>query len=166
MPNATSLIRTGFGFDSHLFSDRGTLVLGGHMFPGTPALKGHSDGDALLHAVIDSILGAAVLGDIGDMFPDSSKKLKGISSVKLLQQALKKVLASGWAPAHIDVTVLADKPRLTPVKSKLRAGLAKNLKLPIHAVSLKAKTQEGLAWFHQPGGIAVWSVATLTRVEI
>lgn len=163
MPMASSLTRTGFGFDSHLFSDRGTLVLGGVKFSGTPTLRGHSDGDALLHAVIDALLGAAVLGDIGDMFPDSAKKLKGISSLKLLQQALQKVHGAGWAPEHVDVTVLANQPRLTPAKLKLKATLAKALGLKMEAVSIKAKTQEGLTWFESPGGIAVWAVATLSR---
>jgi 2-C-methyl-D-erythritol 2,4-cyclodiphosphate synthase len=163
MPIASSITRTGFGFDSHLFSDRGTLVLGGLKFPGTPALRGHSDGDALLHAVIDALLGAAVLGDIGDMFPDNAKKLKGISSLKLLQQALQKIHGAGWAPEHVDVTVVANQPRLTPVKLKLKATLGKVLGLKMDCVSIKAKTQEGLTWFQSPGGIAVWAAATLSR---
>jgi 2-C-methyl-D-erythritol 2,4-cyclodiphosphate synthase len=154
-------IRTGFGFDSHLFSSRGVLALGGVPFRGTPALTGHSDGDALLHAVIDALLGAACLGDIGDMFPDTSKKLKGVSSRKLLQLALRRVRDAGFSPEHVDVTVLADTPRLGAAKMKMKRALANDLKLPPSAVNVKAKTQEGLALFRAPGGIAVWAVATI-----
>lgn len=153
--------RTGFGFDSHVFGDTGTLVLGGVKFPGTPTLHGHSDGDALLHAVIDALLGAASLGDIGDMFPDTSKKSRGISSKILFEKALARVRAAGWSPAHVDVTILADTPRLGPSKLKLKKSLARALKLKPTAVSVKAKTQEGLHWFKNSGGIAVWAVATL-----
>ena len=153
--------RTGFGFDSHLFSTRGTLALGGLKFPGIPALRGHSDGDAVLHALIDSLLGAAALGDIGDMFPDTAKKWKGANSGKMVTAALKRVRSSGWAPVHVDVTVLANKPRLSSVKSKMKSKIAKLLGLPPSAVSVKAKTQEGLSLFKFPGGIAVWTVATL-----
>lgn len=153
--------RTGFGFDSHVFAGTGTLVLGGLRFPGTPSLRGHSDGDVLLHAVIDALLGAACLGDIGDMFPDSSKRFKGASSKIFLQKALGRVHASGWIPVHVDVTILADTPRLEPVKRKLRTILAKILKLKPASISIKAKTQEGLRLFAPPGGIAVWAIATL-----
>ncbi len=157
-------IRTGFGFDSHLFSRRGTLALGGLPFKGTPALAGHSDGDAVLHAVIDALLGAAALGDIGDMFPDSSKKIKGISSRVLLQRALLRVRAAGFLPEHVDVTVVANKPRLGSLKLKMKNSLARDLKLPASSVNVKAKTQEGLTWFDSPGGIAVWAVATLASL--
>ncbi len=157
------MIRTGFGFDSHLFAEDGALMLGALKFPGTPALRGHSDGDAVLHAVIDAILGAAALGDIGDMYPDTSKKLKGISSEKLLKGALVKVRKAGWKPAHVDATILADQPRLGPVKVKMKNKLAKLLGIKPTAVSIKAKTQEGLTLFRAPGGIAVWAVATLSN---
>jgi 2-C-methyl-D-erythritol 2,4-cyclodiphosphate synthase len=153
--------RTGFGFDSHLFGETGTLILGGVKFPKTPALRGHSDGDAVLHAVIDALLGAAALGDIGDLFPDTAKKFKGADSRRLLETALKKVRHAGWMPAHVDITVLADSPRLGSSKQKMKSGIARSLGLKPAAVSIKAKTQEGLKLFIHPGGIAVWAIATL-----
>jgi 2-C-methyl-D-erythritol 2,4-cyclodiphosphate synthase len=161
MPSSRPLMRTGFGFDSHLFSEQGTLALGGLKFPGTPALAGHSDGDALLHAVIDALLGAAALGDIGDMFPDTSKKTKGIASEKMLKAVMARLQKAAFAPVHVDVTVLANIPRLTPVKSKMRNKLAALLGIKPSAVSIKGKTQEGLSIFKSPGGIAVWAVATV-----
>ncbi|MCG3206207.1 MAG: 2-C-methyl-D-erythritol 2,4-cyclodiphosphate synthase [Elusimicrobia bacterium] len=166
MPLALPITRTGLGFDSHLFSNTGTLVLGGLKFSGVPQLRGHSDGDALLHAVIDALLGAACLGDIGDFFPDTSQKLRGISSGLLLKRVLKKIKQKGWIPAHVDVTVLANQPRLTPVKSKMKMKLALVLGVTKDAVSIKAKTQEGLTWFESPGGIAVWAVATVVRKKV
>lgn len=155
------MTRTGFGFDSHAFGSAGTLVLGGIKFAGTPRLHGHSDGDALLHAVIDALLGAACLGDIGDMYSDKSKKLKGIASTKLLAGVLARVRKAGWNPSHVDVTVLADRPRLGTSKKKIKTALARALKISPSAVNIKAKTQEGLQLFDERGGIAVWAVASL-----
>ena len=161
MKKRSTVYRTGFGFDSHAFDRKGSLMLGGVRFDGVPRLKGHSDGDALLHAVIDALLGAAALGDIGDMFPDTSKKLKSISSEKMLRAAMTRLRKSSWSPTHVDVTVLANEPRLAPVKIKMKTKLAKLLGLKAEAVSIKAKTQEGLTLFQSPGGIAVWVVATI-----
>jgi 2-C-methyl-D-erythritol 4-phosphate cytidylyltransferase/2-C-methyl-D-erythritol 2,4-cyclodiphosphate synthase len=157
----TSFPRTGFGFDSHSFSAAGTLVLGGLSFAGTPALKGHSDGDALLHAVIDALLGAAVLGDIGELFPDTDARFKGADSRRLLAAAMERVRDAGFVPAHVDVTVVAEHPRLAPRKAELRAALAGLLGLPTDRVSVKGKTPEGLTLFAPPGGVAVWAVATV-----
>src|SRR5688572_10557663 len=98
--------RSGIGFDSHAFSSEGTLMLGGIAFPGTPALKGHSDGDALLHAVIDALLGACALGDIGMLFPDTDPAIKGMSSASMLSAALKKIRGAGFAPVNVDVVVV------------------------------------------------------------
>jgi 2-C-methyl-D-erythritol 2,4-cyclodiphosphate synthase len=153
----------GLGFDSHAFGAGGTLVLGGVRFPGVPALAGHSDGDALLHAVIDALLGGASAGDIGEFFPDTSHKWKGASSLKMLNLVLKKTSRDGFHVEHLDVTVVANKPRLTPAKAQLRTRIAKALGLRLASVNLKAKTQEGLSWFPSPGGIAVWAVATLSK---
>ena len=151
----------GFGFDSHAFSSQGTLVFGGLRFPGVPALAGHSDGDALLHALIDALLGAAGLGDIGELFPDSNKKIKGISSLIMLKQVMKKIKQAGFAPYHIDITVVAQKPRLSSVKKKLSQLISKVLSVSITHVNIKGKTPEGLTWFVPQGGIAVWAVATV-----
>ncbi|MCB4756038.1 MAG: 2-C-methyl-D-erythritol 2,4-cyclodiphosphate synthase [Elusimicrobia bacterium] len=153
--------RIGFGFDAHEFGDRGSLVLGGLRFKGLPALAGHSDGDALLHALIDALLGAAGLGDIGDFFPDTAKRYKGISSLKLLKRVLDRVLRKGFKPGQVDVTVMADRPRLTPVKKRMRALLARHLKIPVDLISIKAKTSEGTRLVSLRGGVAVWALATL-----
>jgi len=155
--------QVGFGFDSHVFARTGTCKLGGISLRGAPSLKGHSDGDALLHALIDSLCGAAGLGDIGDWFPDTDKKNKGISSRVMLGQIYKKVLKKGLRPVHVDLTVLADKPKISPSKGKIQSALSGMLKIPRSAVNIKAKSQEGLCFFRSPGGIAVWSVVTLSQ---
>src|ERR1044071_7822000 len=154
---------TGCGFDSHTFARAGTLVLGGRKFPGVPALKGHSDGDALLHALTDALLGAATLGDIGQLFPDSDASLKEISSRVMLREALGRVKKKGFAPVHVDLTFLGDRPRLSSVGKEIRQMLANLLHLSLEDVSLKAKTPEGLHLFKSPGGVAVWAVATVKR---
>lgn len=152
---------TGFGFDSHSFGKGGVLVLGGIKCPGVPGLKGHSDGDALLHAVIDAFLGAASLGDIGELFPDTSEAFKGIASSKLLKQVVQKTKKAGFAPLHIDITVVAERPRLAPLKGAMRSSMARLTGLPVERINIKAKTPEGLCLFKDPGGILVWAVATL-----
>lgn len=161
MKKKLKIPQTGFGFDSHAFSKSGSLMLGGLKFPDIPALAGHSDGDAVLHALIDALLGACALGDIGELFPDSDKKLKGIASLLLLKTALKKIKEKGFVPQHVDITIVADKPRLSPVKQKMKALLSKALGLSANHVNVKAKTPEGLTWFVPQGGIAVWAVATV-----
>ena len=154
--------RVGFGFDSHAYSTAGTLVLGGISFKGVPALKGHSDGDAVVHAVIDALLGAAGLGDIGDLFPDTSKKFRGIDSLKLLKVVHQKVSKKNFRIQHIDVVVVADRPRLAPVKMKMREKLSRLLSLSLSSINIKAKTPEGLCLFQKSGGVATWAIATLS----
>lgn len=156
----------GLGFDSHAFGDTGVLKLGGITFAGIPALRGHSDGDALLHAVIDAVLGGASAGDIGEFFPDTSHAWKGASSLRMLKLALDKTHSRGRKVAHLDITVVANAPRMGPHKMKIRKKISKATGLPIEAVNLKAKTQEGLAWFRAPGGIAVWAIATMVPMGI
>jgi 2-C-methyl-D-erythritol 2,4-cyclodiphosphate synthase len=153
---------TGIGFDSHAFGSEGTLKLGGIEFPGTPALTGHSDGDALIHAVIDALLGAACMGDIGEHFPDTSPEWKGAASGLMLQAVAAKLRATGVRPAHVDVTIVADRPRLSAVRDQMRTSLSRLLIISPESVSVKAKTQEGLSWFGATGGVAVWAVATVT----
>lgn len=158
------MAQVGFGFDSHLFSRSGVLVLGGVRFAACPALKGHSDGDALLHAVVDALLGAGSLGDIGRLFPDSDKTNKGLDSRVMVKKAVALLKSKRWRPAHVDVTVLADRPRLSAAGARIKLELGRLLGLPTAQVSVKAKTQEGLNLFKKPGGIAVWAVATVRRV--
>ncbi len=155
--------RTGIGFDAHDFSSGGTLILGGVNFRGYPRLRGHSDGDALLHAIIDALLGAAGLGDIGEMFPDTKKSIKGISSRVMLKKALAKVKAAKLSIVHVDTIVVADTPKITPVKKKIRARIAADLGISPRSVNIKAKTSEGTRLLSDNGGIAAWAVATLTH---
>jgi 2-C-methyl-D-erythritol 2,4-cyclodiphosphate synthase len=154
--------KTGMGFDSHLFGSTGLLKLGGVTVPNFPKLMGHSDGDAVLHAIIDALLGASGLGDIGEWFPDTSSKWKGASSLKMLQDVIIKIKKSGYVPLHIDVTILADQPKITPLKIKIRSTVAKALQLSAASINIKAKTQEGLTLFGNKKGIAVWAIATVT----
>ena len=156
---------TGIGFDSHAFSKKGTLVLGGLRFPGTPALAGHSDGDAMLHAIIDALLGAASMGDIGTLFPDTAVEYKGISSRILVRETLKKVKSKGYEPIHIDVTIVAERPKLAPVREELKQFLARIVKLPLSSLNVKGKRPEGLTWFGPKGGVAVWAVATVRKTK-
>jgi 2-C-methyl-D-erythritol 2,4-cyclodiphosphate synthase len=117
----------------------------------------------LLHAVVDALLGAACLGDIGEYFPDTTKKFKGAVSSLFAVQTLAALKSKKWAPVHVDVTVVANQPRLAPHKQKIRTQLARLLKMPAASVNIKAKTQEGLTWFVPTGGIAVWAVATIAK---
>jgi 2-C-methyl-D-erythritol 2,4-cyclodiphosphate synthase len=155
------MTRTGVGFDAHDFSDSGTLRLGGVEFSGVPALKGHSDGDALLHAVTDALLGAGALGDIGELFPDTDPKIKGISSVVMLQKALEKLTTAGWRPVFVDTIVVADRPKITPVKANLKKSVAAALGLKPEQVNVKAKTSEGTRLLSEKGGIAAWAAVTV-----
>jgi 2-C-methyl-D-erythritol 2,4-cyclodiphosphate synthase len=162
--NSTCGCRTGFGFDAHDYSLGGTLALGGVNFPGHPQLRGHSDGDALLHAVIDALLGASGLGDIGELFPDTKKSIKGISSRVMLKNVVKKIRSKGFAIKHIDTVVVAAKPKLTPMKKKMRMRIASDVGVSVEAVNIKAKTPEGTRLLSEAGGIAAWAVATLNHV--
>lgn len=153
--------RIGFGFDAHDFSDRGKLRIGGVLVAELPALKGHSDGDALLHAVTDALLGAAALGDIGDMFPDTEKSIEGISSVVMLQAAVRRVMKAGYRIGNIDTTVVAARPRIGPLREKIRRSIARAARVSLADVGVKAKSPEGTRFLSEHGGIAAWAVATL-----
>jgi len=160
MKSTTLCHRVGFGFDSHLYSDRGSLVLGGVRFKNLPSLAGHSDGDALLHAVIDALLGGAGLADIGTFFPDTAKRTKGISSGIMLKQVIRKIYRRGLEPAQLDVTILAKQPKIAVARTKLQSSLSRLLGVPIDRIGLKGKTPEGLNFFSAPG-VAVWVIVTL-----
>jgi 2-C-methyl-D-erythritol 2,4-cyclodiphosphate synthase len=158
-----SSVQVGIGFDSHPFSKERPLILGGVVIPDVAGLSGHSDADVLTHAVIDALLGAAGLGDIGDHFPDSDPRYKGISSLKLLARVKKLLVGAGFEPVHIDSTVLADHPPLGPYKAQIRDHLAKSLGVSSSAVNLKAKTTQGLGGLGSQLGMVAWALATVTR---
>jgi 2-C-methyl-D-erythritol 2,4-cyclodiphosphate synthase len=154
------MTRVGIGYDSHRFMKGRRLVLGGVEIPHARGLDGHSDADAVLHAVIDALLGAAGLGDIGAHFPDSDPRYKGADSLKLLGHA-RKLLGPRRRPVNVDVTVLAEEPKLGPYKNRMRAKIARVLGVPVEAVGVKAKTNERMGFVGRREGVAVMAVAAL-----
>jgi 2-C-methyl-D-erythritol 2,4-cyclodiphosphate synthase len=154
-------MRIGTGYDVHPFDDGRPLVLGGAVFAGEAGLAGHSDGDALTHAVIDALLGAAALGDIGNHFPSSNERLRGADSIELLKQVVKLVAAAGCRIVNVDTTVIAQKPRVTPHVPEMRRRLALALGIDVGAVSVKATTTDGIGAIGQGEGIAVQAIALL-----
>ena len=134
--------RVGFGYDSHVFEAGRKLVLGGVEIPGHDGLKAHSDGDVMIHAIIDALFGAAALGDIGSHFPDTDDKWKGADSAKLLAAAVAELHARGWAVGNIDVTAICERPRLRPHVEAIRVRLSSLLGIPVEAISVKGKTNE------------------------
>lgn len=155
--------RIGHGYDVHrLVSDR-PLVLGGVEIPYEKGLLGHSDADVLAHAVADALLGAAALGDIGGMFPDTDPQYKGADSLKLLSLVAAAVRDAGYALCNIDATVLAQAPKLKPYISQMRERLAVACEIEVDAVSVKATTEEGLGFTGNGDGIAAHAVCLIER---
>ena len=154
-------MRAGVGFDSHRFDETRPLVLGGVCIPDAPGLKGHSDGDAVAHAVTDAVLGAAGLGDIGAMFPDTDPAHEGADSIGLLAAAVRRLRARGFRVGNVDVTVIAEQPRIGPHAAAMRERLAGALDVRPSHVSIKGKSNEGLGWIGRGEGLAVMAVATV-----
>ncbi len=153
--------RTGIGYDSHRFVEGRPLILGGQTIPHTHGLAGHSDADAVAHALTDAILGAAAAGDIGSHFPDTDPRWKGADSLALLRSACEIVGARGCRVTQVDVTVIMERPRLGPHIPAMRSALAAALGIAVEAVSVKAKTNEGMGFIGRGEGIATMAVATL-----
>ena len=157
-------MRIGYGYDSHRFESGRRLVLGGVEFPGETGLKGHSDADVLIHAIIDAVLGAAALGDIGSHFPDSDPKWKGADSAELLAQVMEEIRAAGYEVGNIDATVICERPKLRPKVDEIRARLSHLLALPLTRLSIKGKTNEKMDDVGAGLGIEVHAVALLEEV--
>ncbi len=136
--------RVGIGYDIHRLVPDRTLILAGVEVESDVGLSGHSDGDVVLHAVTDALLGAAAQPDIGELFPDTDPAYEGIDSAKLLVRALERVRKAGYRPCNVDVIVHAERPKLSPYKATMASSIAEILGLPVTAVSVKAKTAEGL----------------------
>ena len=153
--------RIGFGFDSHRFDAARKLKLGGVTIPDCPGLHGHSDADVLLHAVIDSMLGAAAMGDIGSHFPDADPTWKDADSADLLSRVRREVEEAGWTIGNIDATILAQKPKLAPHIDEMRVNMAKAMNTDPSRVSVKATTEEGLGFTGAEQGIAAQAVCLL-----
>jgi len=163
MVTAQSPARVGHGYDTHRLGGENPLVLGGVTLAPSGGLIGHSDGDALLHAVCDALLGAAALGDIGKHFPPSDPKFKGCDSRGLLKTVRELIDARGFIPLQVDVTVLAERPKIAPHADTIRANIAADLGIGIDDVSVKATTNEGMGHIGRGEGIAVHAVATIHR---
>lgn len=158
-------MRVGIGYDIHPFDPGRPLVLGGVKMQGAWGLRGHSDADAVLHALTDALLGAAALGDMGDHFPDDDPRWAGAPSAVMLAEVLTKVRAKGLEPGNVDVTVVAERPRLAPHRTAMRERMANLLGLPVEAVSVKATTHEGLGALGRAEGIAALAIVSLREVE-
>jgi 2-C-methyl-D-erythritol 2,4-cyclodiphosphate synthase len=153
--------RVGFGFDLHPLVAGRPLVLGGVTIPSPVGLGGHSDADVLSHAVGEALLGALALGDLGRHFPDTDARYAGISSLVLLREVMALVAARGGALVNVDATVLAQVPRLAPLLPEMATRLADTLGIPVDAVSVKAKSPEGLGLLGRKEGIAAMAVASV-----
>jgi 2-C-methyl-D-erythritol 2,4-cyclodiphosphate synthase len=160
-------MRIGHGIDVHAFSEgvrdgeAASVRLGGVDVPFERALEGHSDGDALLHAIVDALLGAAALGDIGGMFPSSDERWRGADSLELLRLGADRVREAGFAVGNVDATVVAQAPRITPYASKMREAVAAALNIDISRVSVKATTSDGLGFTGRGEGIAAFATVLL-----
>lgn len=158
-------MRVGFGYDVHRLVAERPLILGGVTIPYEKGLLGHSDADVVVHAVIDALFGAAGLGDIGRHFPDTDPNYKGISSITLLEQTRAKLEERFYFIENIDVTILAQQPKLVPYMQQMQKNLAQALQLEEMQVNVKATTEEGLGFTGRSEGIAAHAVCLLTTVE-
>ena len=156
-------MRIGFGYDSHRFEEGRRLVLGGVEFPGETGLAGHSDADALIHAIIDALFGAAALGDIGSHFPDTDPKWKDADSARLLEAAVREIESAGYRIGHIDATVICERPKLRQKIDAIRNRLASIIGIDASRVSVKGKTNERMDDIGAGVGIAVHAVALLEQ---
>jgi 2-C-methyl-D-erythritol 2,4-cyclodiphosphate synthase len=156
--------RVGQGFDVHAFAEGRKLILGGVDIPHARGLQGHSDADALLHAITDAILGAAGLGDIGRLYPDSDPAFAGADSRVLLRGALAAVKQAGWRVINVDATIIAQEPKISPHAAAMRANIAADLEVAPERVNIKGKTTEHLGFVGRAEGIATEAVAMLGRI--
>ena len=157
-------MRIGHGYDVHRFAPERDLVLGGVTIPCELGLLGHSDADVLLHAVMDALLGAAALRDIGFHFPDTDMRYKGISSMKLLACVAEKIASAGYRVGNIDVTVIAQAPKLKPHIPQMMENIATTLGVAVGRVNVKATTEEGLGFTGNMQGIACHAVCLLEEI--
>ena len=156
-------MRVGLGYDLHPFAEGRRLVLGGVDVPHPRGLSGHSDADVLAHAVVDAVLGAAALGDIGQHFPDSDPRFHGVSSLELLARSMRVVSEAGWRLVNVDAVVTAEEPRLQPHLARMAERLASCLGVESSQVGVKATSPEGMGALGRREGIAAQAVALLER---
>jgi len=157
-------LRIGQGYDVHRLEEGYRLILGGVEIPYEKGLKGHSDADVLVHAIMDALLGAAAAGDIGQMFPDTAAEFAGISSIYLLQRVKERLTEMGFAVVNVDSTVVAQKPKLAPHIPQMRENIARALELDLSRVNVKATTEEKLGFTGDGSGMAAQAIALLEKI--
>ncbi|KAE9535406.1 2-C-methyl-D-erythritol 2,4-cyclodiphosphate synthase [Ursidibacter arcticus] len=157
------MIRIGHGFDVHAFSEQGPLIIGGVTIPYEKGFIAHSDGDVALHALTDALLGAVALGDIGKLFPDTDMAYKGANSRGLLIEAYRQVQETGYKVGNVDVTIIAQAPKMRPYIDQMRQAIAEDLECDISQVNVKATTTEKLGFTGRQEGIACEAVALLVK---
>ena len=157
-------MRIGHGYDVHRLVEGRKLILGGVEIPHTVGLLGHSDADVLTHALMDALLGAAALGDIGHLFPDNDPAYEGADSIQLLREVIKRLKTEGWKLGNADVTVLAQAPKLAPHIEKMRVILSDAMECTVSQVSVKATTEEGLGFTGAKEGIAAHAVVIIENI--
>ena len=157
------MIRVGIGYDVHPLVPGRPLVLGGVSVPFEKGLKGHSDADALLHAISDALLGALALGDLGKHFPDNDPRYKGIESVKLLEEVFQKVFDRGYGVNNVDSVIIAERPKLSPFLPAIVENIARALQIETELVSVKATREEGLGFTGRGEGIAAKAVVLVEK---
>ena len=158
-------MRVGMGYDVHKLTEGRKLILGGVDIPWEKGLLGHSDADVLIHAVMDALLGAAALGDIGKHFPDTDPAYKGISSIKLVGHVAHLLRKQGYAEGYIDATVIAQKPKMAPHIPQMRKNMADALGIPESKINIKATTEEGLGFTGRGEGIASQAICLLIEKQ-
>ena len=158
-------MRVGLGYDVHKLVEGRKLIIGGVNVPHETGLLGHSDADVLVHAVMDSILGALALGDIGKHFPDTDEKYKGADSIKLLEFVYNLIKDKGYIIGNIDCTIIAQSPKMAPHIMNMRTNIAKALNMDIENINVKATTEEGLGFTGTKQGIASQSICLLVKVD-
>jgi len=159
------MLRTGLGVDTHAFAPGRPLILGGVEIPHDAGLVGHSDADVLTHAIMDALLGAAGLGDIGRLFPDTDAAWAGADSVELLRTVVAEVARAGYAVGNVDATVVMERPKLAPHRDRIEAVLAAALGVEPGGVNVKATTGEGMGFVGRGEGVAALAVATIAPVS-
>lgn len=158
-------MRVGLGYDVHKLVEDRKLIIGGVEIPYEKGLLGHSDADVLIHAIMDSLLGACGLGDIGKHFPDTDPRFKGISSIKLLEQTAELIHQNGYFVNNIDATIIAQKPKMLPHIEKMRINISNALNIDIDKINIKATTEEGLGFTGKMLGISSQSIASVKSIE-
>ena len=157
------MFRIGFGYDAHRLVEGRPLILGGISIPFARGLLGHSDADVLTHAIIDAILGALARGDIGRHFPDTDPDFKDMQSLRMLEKVIQWVEEAGYQVNNVDSTIVAQKPKLAPHIPDIQARLSEILRVPIHKISVKAKTSEGMGFCGREEGMEAFAVVSLVQ---